>query len=196
MKRKSASIALLFCLLAPVASTFIYLQLQKKEIKGQVKEKILAGIDKQELHLLKFTQSQIKEELRWEHSREFEYRGEMYDVVEKKVLGDTTYFWCWWDYEETTLNKNLRHMLAKVLGRNPNRKEKKEQLQDFFKKLFYAPQIESLSNQKAPETKLRALDHQSSPFWHRTPPVPPPRVSACPPKLGLLCCWSQKYACA
>ncbi len=176
MKRKVVGIVLLFCLVTPVAATLTFLQLQKKQIKREVKWKMIAGLDKEELFLLKFTEEESQTELRWEHSKEFEYKGEMYDIVEKSIEGDTIYYWCWWDHEETNLNKQLDGLLANVLGNNPLRQEKKRQLADFFKKLFY----ESQENQSVISTtqKLKHIFYPEdfASIYH-TPPVPPPRFS-------------------
>ncbi len=167
---------MIFCLVAPNVATFTFLQYQKRQVKREVKWKMIAGIDKNELVLFKFTDTEAQTELNWEHSKEFEYKGQMYDVVEKLVQGDTIYYWCWWDHEETKLNKQLNGLLAKVLGNNPQRQEKKRQLADFFKKLFH----ENQENQTAIIT-TQTINHffYSEDFVciYHTPPVPPPRLS-------------------
>lgn len=166
----------MFCLIAPVVATFTFLQYQKKQVKREVKWKMIVGIDKDELVFLKFTNEEIQTELRWEHSKEFEYNGQMYDIVEKSIQVDTIYYWCWWDHEETKLNKQLDGLLAKVLGNNPQRQEKKSQLADFFKKLFH-------ENQKTHLAKVskHRIDHffYSEDFAsiYHAPPFPPPRFS-------------------
>lgn len=157
-------------------ATFTFLQYQKKQIKREVKWKMIAGIDKNELVLLKFTEEEIQTELRWEHSKEFEYKDQMYDIVEKWVQSDTIYFWCWWDHEETKLNKQLDGLLANVLGNDQQRQEKKNQLADFFKKLYH-------ENQRIDFAKIS--EHRIDCFFfsedlasiYYTPPVPPPRFS-------------------
>ncbi len=137
---------------------------------------MIAGLDKNELVLFKFTDTEAQTELNWEHSKEFEYKGQMYDVVEKLIQGDTIYYWCWWDHEETKLNKQLDRLLANVLGDNPQRQEKKSQLADFFKKLFY----ESPKNQTVLITKQRIRHFaytEDLPSIYILPPVPPPCFS-------------------
>ncbi len=137
---------------------------------------MIKGIDRSELVLLKFSKEETQSQLRWEHAGEFEFRGEMYDIVEQTQLGDSIYYWCWWDYEETQLNLKLQSLLAGVLDHNPDRKAVSKRLTDFFQKLFH-------------ETVPLWKDLIATPFeWkHRTnlklpenglkPPSPPPQVS-------------------
>lgn len=97
---------------------------------------MIQGIDKEELVLLKFTSEEAKNALKWKHAKEFEFRQQMYDIVETKVVGDTTYYWCWWDHEETKLNKQLSLLVAKALNSNPQKKEKEDWLSTYFKSFY------------------------------------------------------------
>ncbi len=145
-------------------------------MKREVKWKMIAGLDKEELVLLKFTAKESKTELRWEHSREFEYKGQMYDIVEKSIQGGTIFYWCWWDHEETKLNKQLDGLLANVLGNNPQRQEKKSQLADFFKKLFHENQKTHLAEIFKQRIDCFFYSEVFTSIYH-APPVPPPRFS-------------------
>lgn len=87
-----------------------YLKWEKKIIKREIKHKIIAGIDKNELVKLEFGYDELKN-LRWEHSKEFEYNGEMYDIVETEIKKEKVIYYCWWDNEETKLNRQLNNLL-------------------------------------------------------------------------------------
>lgn len=129
---------MILCLMLPATGTIIYLHFQKKQVKKSVKKQIIAGIDKNALVLLKFSSEDIKALLRWEHSREFEYNGQMYDVIETVYRNDSVYYWCWWDYEETLLNKKLNKLTCIAFGKDPGQKEKQHQLISFYKSLFFS----------------------------------------------------------
>ncbi len=137
MKEKIAGISLLVCLVVPIVVTFTFLHYQKKKIRKEVKLQIIAGIDKEKLVLLKFTKEESQTKLRWKHSKEFEYKDQLYDIVEKKIKGDIVYYWCWWDNKETNLNRQLDDLLANVLGKDPKNKENKKRLANFYKSLYY-----------------------------------------------------------
>ncbi|MGA0555549.1 hypothetical protein ACO2Q8_02790 [Larkinella sp. VNQ87] len=105
--RTSLLILLLFTLGLPFWGTYSLLHVQKFRVKQQVAERLAAGENESRLVLLKLAVSEVKTQLRWEHEREFEYRGQMYDVVETILTGDSVLYRCWWDQEETRLNHHL-----------------------------------------------------------------------------------------
>ena len=96
----------------------------------------MQDIPREDLVHFKFTDAQLETELDWEHSREFEYLDEMYDVVYREQIGATTHLWCWWDHEETALNKTVRDAVANSLQDHPAQKQDSERLTQFFKSLF------------------------------------------------------------
>lgn len=177
MISKVFGILLIFCFVAPVATTYVILKYQKKQVKREVKWKMIAGIDKEELVLLKFTEEEKQTQLNWKHSKEFEYKGEMYDIVETKIVGDTTYYWLWWDHEETKLNKQLSQLVSFALGHNPKNQENQKRLQNFFKSLYFSEdeRKESLAFFEIKSKFLFGQNFYSSVFL--TPPVPPPEKS-------------------
>ena len=136
---------------------------------------MISGIDSDELVLLKFTDEESQTLLHWEHSKEFEYKGEMYDVVESKTEEDTVYYWCWWDNEETELNKQLDDLVAFVLGNDPGRKGSQKQVEDFYKSLYCEPLPDR-------HMYLSQAEQTTSPYKFSylavsyPPPVPPPEI--------------------
>lgn len=127
--------------------------------------------------LLKFTKEETETKLRWEHAREFEYENNMYDIVETEILGDTILYWCWWDHEETVLNRQLDDLVSAIFGNNPWKKQHQEQLIEFYKNLFY-------TDYSAFPLLLTAIKTKHQVGWidryttiNHSPPVPPPWVS-------------------
>lgn len=137
MKRKFLSILFILFLIAPVVVTFTYLHYQKKKVKKEVKWKLIEGVDKSDLVLLKFSIEETQTKLCWKHSKEFEYQNQMYDIVDNKLINDSMYYWCWWDYEETELNKKLKNLLSYALGHDNKTNESKKQLERFYKSLYH-----------------------------------------------------------
>jgi hypothetical protein len=101
-----------------------------------VKWEIIEGIDRSELVLIQLSRADAKKKIDWEHSKEFEFEGEMYDVVEFEETADSVKYWCWWDHEETLLNKNLTEVVDSLLGNHPDKNEKEEKLITFYQSLF------------------------------------------------------------
>jgi hypothetical protein len=97
---------------------------------------MIDGLDKNELIVFTFALAEARSQLKWEHSKEFEYKGQMYDIVETKFCKDSVTYLCWWDNEETKLNKRLSRLVLESLGNNTQNKENKKRLLSFYKSIF------------------------------------------------------------
>jgi len=176
-KARLLGILLLLCLITPFASTYMFLKLQKKQIKKEIKWKMIAGLDKDELVSLKFTKEEAQIKLRWKHSKEFEYNGEMYDIAQNSTQGDSVFYWCWWDHKETKLNQQLNELVAFALGNNQQRKNNQEQLIDFYKSLFWQHYHAKL-NVFATQVNELIKPYDFSCLTISIPPtVPPPEIA-------------------
>lgn len=177
LKKQILGYSLFLTLLAPVLITFSYLHTQKYLLRKEVKQQIIAGIDKNDLVLLAFSAEQAQTELRWKHAREFEYRGEMYDIVEHEQSGDSLFYWCWWDSEETQLNRQLEELLTQALQQNHQRQQRQHQLLSFFKNLFHHSEQHFLHIPPAsPALHFVEMKEQLAEL-HLTPSCPPPNFS-------------------
>lgn len=174
MKQRIVAAILLLSLIVPVGATVLFLRHQRTRIRKEVKHRIMAGLDREDLVLLRFSSGELSE-LKWKHSREFEYRGFMYDIVERETRGDTTSFWCWLDRAETALNQQLHELYEIAFNQNPENRKSQQRLFSFFRSLFLeqnnpeAPLVEALS------TANFAYNHNYGGFITQ-PPVPPPRL--------------------
>lgn len=161
-------------MVTPFLATNLYLSQQKHKIRKSIKHKIIAGIDKSELVFLTFSSTEIQEELEWKHSKEFKYKGNMYDVVDRLDKSDSTLFWLWPDVEEDKLNQQLESVLQIALGTNPDQNQKKKNVDSFYKNLFMQKMVAKafISGKSNKKEKYKYLKHFSK---HIIPPqVPPP----------------------
>lgn len=142
---KRYSILLLFSLALPLLGCFVFLKIQKQRIKKEIKRHLMAEVSNKQLVTLSFTLKEAKQHLKWEHEKEFEYQGKMYDVVRKEIKGDIIVYHCWWDHEETALNQKLRQLTYLALNQNPTRKNQETSLVQFFKNLVSPPQKSDLA---------------------------------------------------
>ena len=175
MKTRILSISLLFVLLAPALIIGSWLNYQKSVVRHNVKWKMAEGMDKNKLTLLKFTKEESVTNLRWKHAKEFEYKGEMYDVVVKEVVEDTIHYWCWWDHEETKLNKQLAQLVNEALTTNPQKKEKEERLISFYKSMFWADIFSCDLTALIPESQSESFHLISFSAISFSPSTPPPK---------------------
>ena len=173
---KTLSILLFLVITTPFLGTYLYLNSYKAKTRKEVKEIILSGIGRENLMMFKFSSVESASLLIWEHPREFEYCGQMYDIVEAKTCGDTTFYWCFADHRETRINKAIEQAVAKATGQDPVRKNQTERLTDFFKTLFQEVQF----NWQAGNPPS-AIVHYASCILNyssltSSPPSPPPKV--------------------
>jgi len=138
---------LILLLVAAPALSYLFFSLQKQQLKRSLKHELIARTDKSELSRIAIHITDLSQ-LKWEHSKEFEFKGWMYDVVEKELKYDSIIFWCWWDYEETELNKRLQESLIVLLQQNQQRKQKELQLEQYFKTLYFSENSFSYSFNK------------------------------------------------
>lgn len=156
-----------------MGGSFIFLQLQKQIIKKEIKHRIIAGIDRNELIILRFTKYDARIKLNWEESKEFEYKGEMYDVVESEEFNDTIIFWCWWDHAETRLNKQLNDLTDKATEKNPLNQENNKRITQFLTALYSQNAFDFKTyNEKQIFTNLTNTSFYQS--LSTPPPIPPP----------------------
>lgn len=109
--KKSAAVFLLTLLLGPFCLVFLSLQAEKETLRRDLKHRMMETEDESSFVHMAFANDDLETELDWEHDNEFEYRGEMYDVVERETRGDSTYFSLWWDKDETELNRKLAKLI-------------------------------------------------------------------------------------
>jgi hypothetical protein len=130
----------------------MWLSHQKKMVRKEVKRMMIKGLDHNDLITFTFTEVQVQNELKWKHSKEFEYKGNMYDIVtSKKEDGRYTYT-CWLDKKETKLNREL----AKLFGEKWNKEKTDYQngtyLAHFVDSLFFnalaKPNVQSTNRNK------------------------------------------------
>lgn len=153
----------------------MWLKHELKVTKREVKRQIIAGLDDSELMNFKFSKSDAGICLKWKHSKEFEFNAEMYDVVKSIVKGDTIIYTCWWDNNETKLNKQLAHLMDDIIGSNRQNKENQKRLVSFYQKLFHENTLNIFGIHTINTTNLYcSFNNIIYSLSATAPPVPPP----------------------
>lgn len=169
--KSTLAIFLLAALSAPALLVITYLRVEEQALEATVKERSREGGELTRLAITK-TESHM---LRWEHSREFEYRGQMYDIIHSYQQGDTTFYECWADHEETRLKKEMQRLLVQENANTPLHNERDRRLFDFLKSLIVpTPGVSSYRINPS----ITGVTDQYSLFYKSqfTPPSkPPPR---------------------
>ncbi len=146
--------------------------------KDMASFKIKRVVPVEEQFLWTFSIADAHTILQWEHSREFEYKGEMYDVIRSEMKGDSIWYWCYWDKKETKLRKELNVLLVNLMGPGQQSRNEGRQLNDFFKSLFVPVTIDIQIPASGKDHNQYMMPYTFSLHaFDRTPPVPPPDVS-------------------
>ena len=148
-------------------------------LKREIKWKMIAEMDHDELVLLKFSKEDIKTKLRWEHSKEFEYDGEMYDIVDTEIKGDSIFYRCWWDYEETALNKKLKKLVASAFDKDQTNRDSQNDLYTYFRSFFFSELVEwkAIPIENIESVYRTSLHKEIFKSLRLAPPTPPPKLS-------------------
>jgi hypothetical protein len=118
LKRVIPILLLLSLSLNGTAYYFLF-KLQQDKIRKEIKMMIKAGVPDGELSIIRHT-AENSEDFYWIHSREFRYRGVMYDVVRSEKAADgATLLHCVTDHQETLLFANLDRMTKSQAARHP-----------------------------------------------------------------------------
>lgn len=136
------------------------------------------GFAAEDLLLLRFSRAEEQVLLRWEHSAEFEYLGQMYDVIRSEVHPDSMYYWCYWDQDETRINQQLAELQQGHFRTDtPRQQQQQERLQYFFKSLCLPSQPRiALPQPDLNQLVFHLLAYPKAVFFQ--PPTPPPRTVA------------------
>lgn len=179
LKQRIIAISLLFILIAPVATLYLYMQFEKSALKREIKWTMIAEMDQEELVLLKFSKKEAETKLRWEHSKEFEYNGQMYDIVSSEIKGDSIFYRCWWDYEETHLNKKLKKLVASAFDHDEDNQKAQKNLHTFLWSFFCTDPFDWQATLPQ-KTEMVYRDTIHAHIFNSiliSPPTPPPKVS-------------------
>jgi len=138
MKEKIRSFILIIIITLPFFSFYSLIQYRKFSIRNEFRNSIRNSADEKLFVTLKFHKEEINKYLRFEHSDEFEFNSKMYDVIKRTVAGDSVYFICYSDDEESYLNKILISLVSDSMSKDPISKEKINRTDDFYKSLYFS----------------------------------------------------------
>lgn len=174
-----ATISLLSFLLPQSLGTLILFKLQQHSIRQEIKQRITAGVPEEELVLLKIPKALERTDdavFQRMHDSEFRYCGQMYDIVRAEAHGDTTWYYCISDDQETELFACLDAMIEREMSQDPERRHEHHELQRLLHALFLARAAASPFSQLATEQVNLGCSEFHISTWRPTPPSPPPQA--------------------
>lgn len=136
---RGALVALLLgCMGIGVFGDWLVFSIIRSDIRESIKEKIESSVAKEELVLIKISRTNPPKDFQFiEEGREFRYKGEMYDIVQQEVKGDTTYYQCIHDIRETKLYADLDQQIQNEYATNPVHHKKQTELLKKIPKVYF-----------------------------------------------------------
>lgn len=134
---------LLALLLLPFGGSYLFLGLEKSKAKKQAAVAMANVENPVEIIELAISKADIKTDVRWEHAREFEYKGQMYDIIDQKEKGDTIYFNVYWDKLETMVNHKLNELIALHLKGKSDQNDDSQLVVSLFKAIYLSPDFQT-----------------------------------------------------
>lgn len=131
-----SAIVLLSCLALPFCGSYLWLQGKVKEAKYNAHLYLEDGLTEEETIVLTFAIVDSETILEWEHSREFKYKGNMYDVIETEFHDDSISYHCYLDHKESKAKKALSQLTSKWAKGEPQRDNQQQRIADFFKWVY------------------------------------------------------------
>jgi len=138
MLKKLAAIGLFGAMLLPFWGAFSLLKFEQCVHRKSVKRAFLNALPPVSLTRIAVLSTDKDVVLKWEHSREFEWNRDMYDIVNQNIEGDSTIYHCWKDHQDTALNNRLEGVIKLAWqGRDQNQENPPEL--EFLKRVFRSP---------------------------------------------------------
>jgi hypothetical protein len=162
----------------PVWGSFYYLQVQKKLVQKKVKRQIMKSCNDEDLVFIAFTKEETQTLLNWKHSKEFEYNGEMYDIVHKRETQDSVYFKLWWDKEETVVNQKVKRIANSIFSQHEQQQEELAAVM-LLKFLFYETNYEGEEGCFLGQNKPLANNFPLRNNWYAVQVPPPEENTSC-----------------
>jgi len=134
--KRGTAIFFAIALLAPFWLSYSVLYVQRLLIKAEVEEMLEKQVGPAELVTLTFVKQGANEQLEWEHSREFRYKGQFYDVVEVIEVGDSITYTCRWDKAETLVAETMEKLVEQENASGRKAKKNADRLLDLVKQPF------------------------------------------------------------
>lgn len=121
-------------LLQSVVSIFVY-DVKLHSIRRKFKWETLNKLQDKQLALVKVAkvlEQKPNQQFKRMHGREFQFLGEMYDIVRKAEHADTTYYYCFHDHDESEIIRSINRWMKDNFGNSKENNETEDFQKDFF----------------------------------------------------------------
>jgi hypothetical protein len=111
------------------------LKFQKRLIRNSVKELVYSGLSNSQLSRIVVNTSD-SDYLLWHHHDEFEFHGNMYDLISIESSKDSIVYLCFLDEKESAINIYIDQQAKSIWSHSPFANDFETKLVDFIQKVF------------------------------------------------------------
>lgn len=125
---------------------WLIFKIQQEAVRTEIKQQIKAGVPEDQLVKLKIAKTWEEEpnnRFKREHSKEFRFDGEWYDVMRSKDLGDTTLYVCIHDVKEGKLFNRLAEMTHAEMSQPHQEQKRSIAVSSFISDYHFEPEQEA-----------------------------------------------------
>lgn len=163
-------------MIIPFSGTMLFLHYEKGRAKRHAMEMMNHAKDAKLIRIA-VHENEMKH-LKWEQPWEFEYKGEMHDIVSQELMADSIIYHCIIDKKETSINKEIVKFIAGFFDDNPLHDQQLLSFMDFVKHL--AP-ITEIMLSYLPHISMNTCFERDMILdfaFAEEPPTPPPQYSS------------------
>lgn len=183
MKRAMTLTLLLALIFNFLGAGFVY-NIWLYSIKHTVKENLDQEYSDQSriIKVPKAWSNNPPKDFKWHEDDEFEYRGQMYDIIREEAHGNKIWYYCYWDKAETKLLKHLSKYVSNYLQQHPDKQHQASTLQSYLNKTFLLSKTNGLLEPDRKTLFLRIINPEieSISLGIKTPP---PQLAMSSPKI-------------
>ncbi|MEQ9375489.1 MAG: hypothetical protein RIG68_09935 [Imperialibacter sp.] len=173
--KRLLSIFLLLCISAPFWLNYSIFYWSRMNIQADVIGRIFEGLGESEQTVLRLSKQEAEKEIVWEHSKEFRYKGQFYDIISVQELPDSVYYTCYWDKEETFITDLFEGILFEELTHDFQDDATASHLVEVIKTPYKLDQFSWSALDRLPQPGKHQQTQQIYNPKNLSPPSPPPK---------------------
>jgi len=161
----------------PVSATYFLFKIRQTGIRHSIEKIIDEGVAENEIKILKIPLS-VEQHGDFERTEEneFRYEGKMYDILRFEKHGNSSWYWCMWDKDETVLEDKMKvveRRAASAFAYNENT----EEMICFFLNSLYIDSSEFVIYFPVRYLTIKRVSQKYIQLSRSiTPPTPPPKA--------------------
>lgn len=164
-------------LILQMQGPWLIFKIQQHAVRSEIKQQLKAGVPEDELVKLKIAkvwEEESNDRFEREHSKEFRFDGEWYDVMRSQDLGDTTLYVCIHDVKEGKLFEQLEALTEAEMNQTQQQENRSMAISSFISDYHFVLEKDVLFRPSITELQGDQRIAQTQTYYTRFFPPPNP----------------------